>query len=165
MMDIHVGPLALVTIQKMAVEHPAEINTLFVNIGYCIDHIKQSNGPRSYSYTSQNGNSVTMDVCFLDGELVIFARIQDKDCNFAIGDDMAWMKNLPSSAVMSYEKRSRSGTLRVKDVVAMLPDDDRLVRQTTYLSETEKLWFQYDYNNAAVIKTWPTWDDLQEGRI
>ena len=141
-MDIHVGPLALATIQKVAVEHPAEINTLFVNIGYCIDHIKQSNGPRSYSYTSQNGNSVTMDVCFLDGELVIFARIQDKDCNFAIGDDMAWMKNLPSSA-----------------------DDDRLVRQTTYLSETEKLWFQYDYNNAAVIKTWPTWDDLQEGRI
>ena len=161
MTTIYVGPVAHHLIQRTAAEMPSELASLIQGVEHTIERKRKNETPRSYSFPLKAGDSAKISCSGHDGLTILHGQVKAQDLSFEVSDDLIWMKGLPRAAVESYRSKAASWKLRVKDIVAFLPQDSRNLVDAVNLSDEHRTWFQIKYNQASIVQTWPTWESIR----
>lgn len=158
---IYVGPVTHYLIQRTAAEMPSELASLIEGIECSIERKESDQTARSYNFPLKSGDSAKISCSGQDGLTILHGQVKAQDLSFEVSDDLIWMKGLPRAAVESYRSKAASWELRVKDIVAFLPQDSRNLVDAVNLSDEHRTWFQIKYNQASIVQTWPTWESIR----
>lgn len=158
---IYVGPVAHHLIQRTAAEMPSELSSLIQGVEHSIERKLNDETPRSYSFPLKAGDSAKISCSGQDGLTILHGQVKSQDLTFEVSDDLIWINDLPRTVIESYRSKAGTWELKVKDIVAFLPNDTRNLVDAVNLSDEHRTWFQIKYNQASIVRTWPTWESIR----